>query len=127
LERKQPRSFIDEIRSGRRDLILDWGFPPNCLPFVRNLVGAGFSHWWFDGDREAAHESFLSRCDHPGSEDAWQIQLERIEQSWEQLAAVFSGRIIDVISNGPTYLSNLERLRAMQDRGLRASDSGPTT
>ena len=108
-------------------VVVDWGFPPNCLPFVRSLVGAGFSHWWFDGDRDAAHESFLSRHDNPGWEDAWQIQLERIEQSWEEIAAVFSGRIIDVIGTGPSYLSNLERLRAMQDRGLRVVAASPRT
>lgn len=36
-------------------VVVDWGFPPNCLPFVRDLVANGFSHWWFDGDRQAAH------------------------------------------------------------------------
>ena len=101
--------------------VLDWGFLLATLPFVRSLVADGVEHWWFDGDRDAAHESFGSRKDHPGNEGAWRIQLAAVEEHWDEIAALFAGRIIDVISAGPTYVSNEERLAEMQRRGFRVS------
>lgn len=40
-------------------LVIDWGFPVSELQTVEWLVERGVSHWWFDGDRDAAAESFL--------------------------------------------------------------------
>lgn len=52
LQRKTPKAFIDEIRGGRPDQILDRGFPPHVLGLktVRGLVWptpstAGTNHW----------------------------------------------------------------------------------
>jgi DNA polymerase III delta prime subunit len=104
LERKQPRSFIDEIRSGRPDLILDWGFPPNdgCFAKVRRLVAAGMNPWWFDGDRTAALASFRARG--TVSVETWDVQMAQVERRWDDIQEIFGANRIDVIGSDAVYL-----------------------
>ena len=105
LERKSPRRFIDELRAGRPDFILDWGFPPNDHYFakVRGLLAAGMTPWWFDGDREAAHASFLERGTVGGA--AWDAQIAQIENRWGDIKEIFGANRIDVIGPDGTYQS----------------------
>jgi hypothetical protein len=102
LQRKPARSFIDEVRWGQPDFILDWGFPPNAstLATVRRLVEAGMTPWWFDGDRTAALESFLAR----GSPlRDWEVQMPKIEANWGEIEAIFGSNHIEAVSRGPVY------------------------
>lgn len=117
-QRRDPNAWLSMQR-----VVIDWGFPMSQLSVAQALVAHGVEHWWLDGDRDAAHQSFLSREDHPATEESWRVQIRCIEKHWEAVAALFSGRIIDVISAGPTYLSNEERLAEMQRRGLQIDDA----
>lgn len=90
---------IDATLANGSDVVIDWGFPPPLLEYVRRLVGGGVVNWWFDGDRDAALQSYLS-LGKPRS--AWDAQLAAIGQRWDQISDVFSGRILQVISTGPT-------------------------
>jgi hypothetical protein len=44
-------SFVAVLKQMPRPVVLDWGFPPRCLPIVESLKHAGVEVWWFDGDR----------------------------------------------------------------------------
>lgn len=106
--------FFGDVRAALRtheDLVIDWGLPafdPSfdpCLHFVISLISDGVSHWWFDGDRDAALRSFLAREDHPATKADWDRQLAGIQAHWSEIAAVFAGRTVEVIAPGPTYLA----------------------
>jgi hypothetical protein len=104
LERKSPVRFIDELRAGRPDFILNWGFPPNDHYFakVRDLVDAGMTPWWFDGDRGAALDSFIERD--TVSREAWDAQLAQVETRWTDIEDIFGANRIDVIDSDGAYL-----------------------
>ncbi|MGO8870956.1 MAG: hypothetical protein ACLQPH_06045 [Acidimicrobiales bacterium] len=105
LERKSPHAFIDELRAGRPDFLMNWGFPPNdhCFAKVQGLVDAGMTPWWFDGDRGAAHASFIRRG--TVSTAAWDVQLAQIENRWADIEDIFGANRIDVIGSDGAYLS----------------------
>lgn len=99
-------------------LIVDWGFPANepslsrATAIIQSWISVGVEHWWFDGDREAALESFLHR--NTVSKRAWDIQLKGINQNWPEIAALFPpNRRLSVISPGPAYLSDEEIFRVI--------------
>ncbi len=98
-----PAAFIDAARAGHPDLVLTWGFPPNavCVTKVGELHAVGLVPWWFDGDRDAALESYRRRPDYPGTDFFWDRQLRAVEQAWPELGDLFDDRRIDVIGPGP--------------------------
>ena len=89
------------------------------MDFLRELVRRHVEHWWFDGDRDAALHSFLKRGT-VGRAD-WDRQLTGIEQRWKEISDVFAGRILNVISAGPSYAPNEELMMLMrrEERGPR--------
>lgn len=100
----------------RDQLVIDWGFPANepmlsaAVAIIESWIAADIRHWWFDGDREAALESFLLR--NTVSKEAWDIQLRGINQNWTKIETLFPpDRRISVISPGPSFLSNEEIFR----------------
>lgn len=103
---------IDDTLAKSSDVVIDWGFPPSLLEHVRRLVGRGVVNWWFDGDRAAALQSYLS-LGKPRS--AWNAQLAAIDQHWDQISTVFAGRILQVISTGPTHMPQDERFNHIRD------------
>lgn len=118
---------IDEARRGSDNVVIDWGFPVGMLDTVRALIASGVEPWWFDGDRNAALESFLARTGHPATKAAWDVQLRNIEDHWDDLASTFEGRILDVISPGPVHLSNeerWERIESHRDASLSGDAEG---
>jgi hypothetical protein len=106
----EPLAFIGKARAGRSDMVITWGFPPlpQYLAKVRDLHVAGLVAWWFDGDREAAFESFKDRPGHPGTESNWHVQLELIGAFWPQIADLYGERRMDVIGPGPSYMDRKE-------------------
>lgn len=117
-DRDEPGDqFFDEIDTtlaSRSDVVIDWGFPPSRLEDVRHLVDRGVVNWWFDGDRAAALQSYLSLGKPKAS---WDVQLAAIGQTWDQISSVFADRILEVVSAGPTYISQDERLARILDSG----------
>lgn len=94
-------TFLEAVRAMGRPVVLDWGFPPSRLPIVANLKEAGVEVWWFDGDRDAARESFIKRNTVPV--EALNVQMPAIEGAWPEIRAVFEGHIIENVHAGPTY------------------------
>jgi hypothetical protein len=94
--------FTGALRRIGRPVTIDWGLPPNCLPIVELLASSGVEIWWFDGDREAARESFIKRATVPVA--ALDVQMAKIEKGWPDIARVFASRIIETVLPGPAYV-----------------------
>jgi hypothetical protein len=77
-------------------VVVDWGFPPECLPFVRALKDAGARLWWFDGDRERARAAFVERGTVPLP--CFVAQMEKIEAQWRDIRDAFAPHLLDVIA-----------------------------
>lgn len=95
-------AFVGDLRSRGRNAVLDWGFPPSCLPIVRALVAAGVEAWWLDGDRDAALASYQARG--TGSIDAWRAQLNAIDRNWPAIAELVGPRVIRTVEPGPRHV-----------------------
>jgi len=81
------------------DVVLEWGFIPALLGRVRQLVRIGFEPWWFGGDETAARHAFLDRGGVP--EEALNIQLARIHESWVRIEPVFATHVLNVVGATP--------------------------
>ncbi len=100
---------IAEARSRTDNVVIDWGFPVSLLFQVRELIVSGVQGWWFDGDRDAAFQYFLTRVGHPADKGAWHSQLRGISERWNEIQDVFEGHILNVISSGPISMPNEDR------------------
>lgn len=72
------RPFLEALHDRACPVVLDWGFPPECLYRVRQLQNDGVILWWFDGDRPAALRQFLKRGTVP--EELFYVQMEKIQR-----------------------------------------------
>jgi len=106
LLRTKPKDFIHKL-SRRRRTVIDWGFRPADISLIRLLQAGGIAVWWFDGDREAALQSFTTRG--TVSLVAFRAQMDAIETAWSQIKEVIGDRLIDTVASGPKHLA-LERI-----------------
>jgi hypothetical protein len=103
-------------------LVIDWGFPAyepglaHSLAFVELLIEQGVRAWWFDGDRDAALESFLARG--TVSKEAWERQLAGINENWTRIEPPFAGRILNVVSAGPAFMTNEKKFELVFPDGI---------
>lgn len=111
-------NFVREVNEAlvrHPRVVIDWGFPANkpalttCLRFIESWINQGVRAWWFDGDRNAALESFLARG--TVSKADWDNQLAGINANWTEIEAAFAEHILDVVSAGPTYLKDQEKFQ----------------
>jgi hypothetical protein len=103
LLKTSPKGFVHKL-SRRGPTVIDWGFPPTSIALIRVLQGRGIPVWWFDGDREAALQSFTARG--TVSLDAFRIQMNAIEEAWSQIKEIIGDRIINAVAAGPTHLAS---------------------
>ena len=54
-------TFAVAVRQAHKRAVLDWGFPPSCLSWVRELQTAGVGLVWFDGNIKQARAVFARR------------------------------------------------------------------
>lgn len=110
--------WMNKVRRSQWNGVIDWGFPPHCLDLVSSLVELGVEPWWFDGERDAARQSFLARLgrgEHPSQLEAYEHQMAEIEAAWPDIERVFWGRMIHSVAAGPRYLSAEEILCLIAD------------
>ena len=98
--RHSAERFLTVIAKMEQPILIDWGFPPQVLGMVSCLHGNGFAIWWFDGDRQAARESFERRG--TVSLEAFDRQMKAIEENWPKILEAFEDNIIYSVSAGPT-------------------------
>lgn len=83
--------------------MIDWGFRPADISLVRQLQAGGIAVWWFDGDREAALQSFTARG--TVSLAAFRAQMDAIVTAWSQIKEVIGDRLINAVASGPKHLA----------------------
>jgi hypothetical protein len=88
--------LLSELRGRRQRTLLNWGFPPGCLPAVEALQRAGVELWWFDAD-EAAARSAYATCG-KGTLVDFDNQLSQIHASWPKIERVFGTNSIKVLN-----------------------------
>ena len=95
--------FVCAISGKKQPIVIDWGFPVGGLTLVRLFKESGFAIWWFDGDRNAAKESFVQRG--TVSLDAFTAQMQSIENGWLPIKDVIGDNIINTVTAGPTHVT----------------------
>jgi hypothetical protein len=86
--------FVEAVRALHRPVVLNWGFPPHCLPFVASLRSAGFAAWWIDADHAAARAAYRE-IGRPV--ELFDLQIGRIRAAWPAIQKVFSPNVIRVL------------------------------
>jgi hypothetical protein len=81
--------FIEALEKFTRPVVIDWGFPPECLDTVRNLFEAGVMLWWFAADWTVARRKFIQRGNAKGPVSVFDIQLRKIQAALPEINALF--------------------------------------
>ena len=79
--------FVQALETFKRPVVIDWGFPPECLDTVRKLSEAGVMLWWFAADWAVARRKFELRR-YPHVQD-FDIQIRKIEAALPEINALF--------------------------------------
>jgi hypothetical protein len=95
-----PEVFVQALLKLNRRVAIDWGFPPEWLPFVKALHAAGVRAWWFDGDRDAARRRFIQRGTVPVQ--ALDVQMRKIEAANLALRDFYGDRWLDIVHSDGT-------------------------
>jgi hypothetical protein len=87
--------FTAELQKRERPAVLNWAFPPDCLPFLGLLKRAGFTLWWFDADLETARREHIR-----GGKDAQAFDslVADIAAHRVQIETLFRPNMLQVLS-----------------------------
>lgn len=58
---KSHADFVAQLRKHHQRVVLDWGFPPECQPWVDELRSQGVRLIWFEGDMGCPRRKFIER------------------------------------------------------------------
>jgi hypothetical protein len=83
--------FLAELDRFKRPVVIDWGFPPECLDTVRKLSEGGVMLWWFAADWTVARRKFQLRR-YPFVQD-FDIQIRKIEANLPEINALFRSHV----------------------------------
>jgi hypothetical protein len=91
-----PAAFV-VMRRGH-PTVVEVGFRPGEREFgiLRELIDAGASAWWFDGDRDGALANWLRRPK-PIDEVLWRVQTGYVDRHWTHIAELFRSRIVRTV------------------------------
>ena len=97
-----PKGFVDAVYANGMPTVIDWGFPPICLPTVSELQSSGVEPWWFTGERQLARAKFIIR----GGIDVqyYDKQMDDVERHWPDIKEVFNPRIIETLRTDGKYM-----------------------
>ena len=96
-------TFLRDLEAVGKPAVVDWGFPPECLPIVRKLKASGVEVWWFDADAKAAREAFIKRGGI--SLVAFDRQTTKIQHILTDILSVFNPNVICALGRDGKYLS----------------------
>jgi len=83
--------FTHALEKFKRPVVIDWGFPPECLSTVRKLFDSGVMLWLFAADWAVARRKFqLRRYPHV---QAFDIQIRKIEAALPEINALFRSHV----------------------------------
>jgi len=81
--------FVRAVAAAHSDrVILDWGFPPTCQSWIKELSGAGVIVCWLFADEALARAAFLKRSPNDISSFEEQMQLIRAAELPNGLDAI---------------------------------------
>jgi hypothetical protein len=86
-----PAPFIEALEKFKRPVVIDWGFPPECLDTVRKLFDGGVMLWWFAADWSVARRKFKERGTLPVG--LFDIQIRKIEGVLPEINALFRSHV----------------------------------
>jgi hypothetical protein len=109
--RKMIASFLAEGQDG----MIEYEFPPACLPTVKLLRDAGFALWWFDADWDVARTAHLAahadRADRAAAE--FDLLRNRVIAAWDQIRGEFEPNILTTLATDGTRMPPVEIARRM--------------
>jgi hypothetical protein len=83
--------FVQALGRFKHPVVIDWGFPPECLDTVRKLSEGGVMLWWFAADWAVARRKFQLRR-YPFVQD-FDIQIRKIEANLPEINALFRSHV----------------------------------
>lgn len=84
----EPDLLVEEIKKGKRDAVITWGFYPLAHDKkILRLQALGAKMFWLDGDRELALIAWRKR-DEPIDDEYFYAQIERINN--HDIQGIFS-------------------------------------
>jgi hypothetical protein len=102
IEHGNPR-FVEWAKAISDKTILEWGFPPNCLPIVKKVHAGGIPAWWMDGDEAIARQKHEEAGKPLPCFDA---QIKKIRENKESLLAFYGNRVILRLRSDGSFLDN---------------------
>ena len=88
--------FVVALQERRKPVVLEWGFPVQCIQAVQALKERGFSIWWFDADYRIARKKFVERAvkrardklrDFDSQMRDFDVQMRGVERQWLNIKA----------------------------------------
>ena len=110
--------LVKALRTLGSPLVLNWGFPPECLSVVALLKREGVSIWWFDAVHADARRAFIKQGDVPL--ECFDQQINKIVCAWPRIKALFEPNIVTTLGQDDKRPSTEEVLRQIQ--GDRSDD-----
>ena len=112
-----PAQFIEEILNEKNNVVVTWGFGPDCersVALVLQLRSAGFRWIWFDGNRPAALREFQKRA--TVQEIDFYVQMYRIERS--RVVEQLKPTVINPFDDGAQFKPTKEILAEIRARAM---------
>ena len=117
LSAADPEPLVKALITTSRPVVIDWGYLPGFLPFVRSLHDAGLTAWWFDGDVAAARSRFVERG--TGSVSDFDQQMARIEAARPLISEFYADRIVRTLDASGRF----ERWEVVRDRVMAGTST----
>ena len=95
-------ALASALRSLANPVVINWGFPPPCLPFVCALKDAGFVLWWFDAQVALSRSEYI-RAGRPIH--AFDTQVSAIGAARQVIEAAFTPNIITTLKANAVRLT----------------------
>ena len=89
--RASAAPFIEALEKFKYPVVIDWGFPPECLHTVRKLFEGGVMLWWFAADWAVARRKFQLRR-YPHVQD-FDIQIQKIKDALPEINSLFRSHV----------------------------------
>jgi hypothetical protein len=105
--------FTHALEKFKRPVVIDWGFPPECLYAVRKLFEAGVMLWWFAADWTVARRKFKERGTLPM--ELFDIQIEKIDAVLPEINALFGSHKEYALPSTGIYASPDKLWKSMLD------------
>ena len=99
--RTSVATFVYALEKFKRPVVIDWGFPPECLDTVRKLSEGGVMLWWFAADWAVARRKLKQRG-YPHVQD-FDAQIRKIQAALPEINALFRSHVVYALPSTGIY------------------------